>query len=134
MSALAATLSMKSDFVTVGLLFFRWRDWFDATNGVGRHSLKYTRNRLFARSCWQKPRNQRRFRSVASRHQRNGSVAGIDNVGAGWQDRTMTLSRITWAVVLFICLVGAVLLMIAGYRGYSVLAVAVGLAAALNLS
>ncbi len=46
----------------------------------------------------------------------------------------MTLSRITWAVVLFICLVGAVLLMIAGYRGYSVLAVAVGLAAALNLS
>ncbi len=45
----------------------------------------------------------------------------------------MTLSRITWAVVLFICLVGAALLMIAGYNGYSVLAVAVGLAAALNL-
>ncbi len=46
----------------------------------------------------------------------------------------MTLNRITWAVVVFICLVGAVLLMIAGYNGYSVLAVAVGLAAALNLS
>jgi hypothetical protein len=45
----------------------------------------------------------------------------------------MTLSRIAWLTTVGICLVGAVLLFIAGYQGYGLLAICVGAAAGLNL-
>ena len=45
----------------------------------------------------------------------------------------MTLSRIAWLSTVGICLVGAVLLFIAGYQGYGVLAIVVGGAAATNV-
>ena len=41
----------------------------------------------------------------------------------------MTLSRIAWLVTVGICLVGAILLFIAGYQGYGVLSIFVGAAA-----
>jgi uncharacterized membrane protein len=45
----------------------------------------------------------------------------------------VSLQRIAWAVTVGICLVGALLLFVAGYQGYGVLAIAVGAAAAINL-
>ena len=45
----------------------------------------------------------------------------------------MTLSRIAWLVTVGTCLVGAVLLFVAGYQGYGVLALFVGAAAAINV-
>ncbi len=45
----------------------------------------------------------------------------------------MSLNRIAWLVTVGVCLVGAVLLFVAGYQGYSALAIAVGAAAALNV-
>lgn len=45
----------------------------------------------------------------------------------------MSLSRIAWLVTVGVCLVGAVLLFVAGYQGYGALAIAVGAAAALNV-
>ena len=45
----------------------------------------------------------------------------------------MTLSRIAWLTTVGICLVGAVLLFIAGYQGYGLLAIVVGAAAAINV-
>jgi hypothetical protein len=54
-------------------------------------------------------------------------------VGAGWQDQLVSLNRIAWLVTVGICLVGAVMLFVAGYQGYGVLALAVGAAAGGNL-
>ena len=46
----------------------------------------------------------------------------------------MTLSRIAWLVTVGTCLIGAVLLFVAGYQGYGVLALFVGAAAAINVA
>ena len=45
----------------------------------------------------------------------------------------MPLSRIAWLVTVAACLVTAGFLLLAEYDGYAVLAVAVGLSAAINL-
>jgi hypothetical protein len=44
------------------------------------------------------------------------------------------LSRIAWLVTVGICLVTAVILFLSGYQGYGAVAIAIGLAAALNLT
>ncbi len=46
----------------------------------------------------------------------------------------MPLSRISWLVTVGICLVAALLLLLDGYYGYTLILLAVGAAAALNLS
>jgi hypothetical protein len=43
------------------------------------------------------------------------------------------LSRIAWLVTVFSCLIASVLLLISGYHGYSGVALAVGICAAINL-
>ena len=54
--------------------------------------------------------------------------------GPVWDDpAAMTLSRIAWLVTVGTCLIGAVLLFVAGYQGYGVLALFVGAAAAINV-
>ncbi len=45
----------------------------------------------------------------------------------------MRLERIAWTTVVVVCLVAALLLLLSGYKGYAGVAVAVGLAAAINL-
>ncbi len=45
----------------------------------------------------------------------------------------MSLGRIAWLTTVGICLVGAVLLFIAGYQGYGLLSLVVGGAAAINV-
>jgi hypothetical protein len=46
----------------------------------------------------------------------------------------MTLAQGSWLTVVLICLVGVILLAIAGYTGYSIVVGAVGLAGAVNLT
>ena len=46
----------------------------------------------------------------------------------------MPLSRIAWIVTVGICVIAAVLLLLNGYSGYSGVLLAVGLAAAVNLT
>jgi hypothetical protein len=43
------------------------------------------------------------------------------------------LSRIAWSVTVVVCVVTAFLLLLAEYRGYALLALAVGASAAINL-
>jgi hypothetical protein len=43
------------------------------------------------------------------------------------------LTRIAWLVTVAVCLLAAVLLLVASYQGYAALAVAVGASAAINL-
>lgn len=45
----------------------------------------------------------------------------------------MTLARLTWILVTAVCAIGSVLLFVAGYQGYGVLAIIIGLAAAINI-
>ncbi len=45
----------------------------------------------------------------------------------------MTFTRIAWIATVLVALVAAALLLLAGYTGYAGLAVAVALAAAINL-
>lgn len=45
----------------------------------------------------------------------------------------MPLWRIAWLVTVLACLVAAVILLLSGYLGYAGVAVAVGIAAAINL-
>ena len=45
----------------------------------------------------------------------------------------MTLARLTWILVTAACAIGAVLLFVAGYQGYGVLTIIIGLAAAINI-
>ena len=45
----------------------------------------------------------------------------------------MSLDRIAWIVTVAVCMVGAALLFVAGYQGYGLLAIAVGLAAGTNV-
>ncbi len=46
----------------------------------------------------------------------------------------MTLGKALWIVVVALCAVGTLLLALTGYSGYSVVAAAVGLSAAINLT
>ncbi|CAB4340637.1 unannotated protein [freshwater metagenome] len=46
----------------------------------------------------------------------------------------MPLARISWGIVVVICLIGVAVLLIAGYQGYAALSGAVGIAAAINLT
>ena len=46
----------------------------------------------------------------------------------------MDLARASWITVVAICVIAAVLLAINGYTGYAITLVAVGLAAAVNLT
>ena len=45
----------------------------------------------------------------------------------------MPLSRLAWLVTVGICLIAALVLLVSGYDGYAGVALAVGLAAAINL-
>jgi len=45
----------------------------------------------------------------------------------------MSLDRIAWIVTVAVCLLGSILLFIAGYQGYGALAIAVGAAAGTNI-
>jgi hypothetical protein len=45
----------------------------------------------------------------------------------------MSLQRIAWIVTVLACLVASLLLLVSGYQGYAAVALAVGLAAAINL-
>ncbi len=45
----------------------------------------------------------------------------------------MTLERASWLIVVAVCAAATVLLAISGYSGYSIVAAAVGAAAAVNL-
>jgi hypothetical protein len=44
------------------------------------------------------------------------------------------LTRMAWLVTVGICLIGAAMLFVAGYQGYGVLSICVGIAAAINLT
>ena len=46
----------------------------------------------------------------------------------------MPLSRISWLVTVGICMVAALLLLLDGYYGYTLILLAVGASAALNLT
>jgi uncharacterized membrane protein len=46
----------------------------------------------------------------------------------------MPLSRVAWLITVAACLVAALLLLLSGYLGYAGVLLAVGLAAAINLS
>ncbi len=46
----------------------------------------------------------------------------------------MSLQRISWLVTVGLCLVAALLLLVNGYSGYAAVLVAVGAAAAVNLT
>lgn len=46
----------------------------------------------------------------------------------------MSLSRIAWLSTVGLCLVIALILFLSGYQGYGIVTIAVGLAAALNLT
>ncbi len=56
------------------------------------------------------------------------------SVAAAWDDVAVQLTRIAWLVTVGICLVGALMLFLAGYQGYGVLAISVGIAAGINLT
>lgn len=45
----------------------------------------------------------------------------------------MPLSRIAWLTTVVLCLITGVLLLVAGYQGYAGVALAVAVAAAINL-
>jgi hypothetical protein len=45
----------------------------------------------------------------------------------------MSLSRLPWLLTVLACLITAVLLVLAHYRGYAAVAIAVGVSAAINL-
>ncbi len=46
----------------------------------------------------------------------------------------MPLSRVAWLITVVACLVAALLLLLSGYLGYAGVLLAVGLAAAINLT
>ncbi|HEY8641040.1 MAG TPA: hypothetical protein VIL53_11090 [Solirubrobacterales bacterium] len=45
----------------------------------------------------------------------------------------MSLARVSWLIVVAVCLIAVVLLGLGGYTGYSITVGAVGIAAAVNL-
>lgn len=58
-----------------------------------------------------------------------GLGSGIKSKIAG-----VTVGKASWIVVVALCAVGTLLLALTGYSGYSVVAAAVGLSAAINLT
>ena len=54
-------------------------------------------------------------------------------VGPGCHHWPVSLARLTWLLVTATCAIGAVLLFVAGYQGYGVLAIVIGLAASINI-
>jgi hypothetical protein len=46
----------------------------------------------------------------------------------------MPATKVSWIVTVCVCLVGAIVLAVDGYTGYAIMALAVGGAAAVNLS
>jgi hypothetical protein len=46
----------------------------------------------------------------------------------------VTLAKASWITVVVVCAIAALLLALNGYTGYSITAIAVGLAAAVNLT
>jgi hypothetical protein len=46
----------------------------------------------------------------------------------------MSLAQGSWLTVVVVCVIAAILLVVAGYTGYSVVVGAVGLSAAVNLA
>lgn len=45
----------------------------------------------------------------------------------------MSLARASWLTIVIICAIAALILMLQGYTGYSIVLAAVGLSAAVNL-
>lgn len=54
-------------------------------------------------------------------------------VSPGCDHSSVSLARLTWILVTAACAIGAVLLFLAGYQGYGVLAIIIGIAAAINI-
>jgi hypothetical protein len=48
--------------------------------------------------------------------------------------RAVSLARIAWLTVVAVCLIGAMLLFVAGYQGYAGVTLAVAASAAINLA
>jgi len=48
-------------------------------------------------------------------------------------NRAVDLERFAWLTTVAACVIGAVLLLVAGYSGYAAVALAVGLSAGINL-
>ena len=46
----------------------------------------------------------------------------------------VTLGKASWIIVVALCAIGALLLALTGYSGYSIVAGAVGISAAINLT
>lgn len=61
------------------------------------------------------------------------AVAAKHGVGRGCHHCRVSLARLTWLLVTATCAIGAVLLFVAGYQGYGVLAIVIGLAASINV-
>jgi hypothetical protein len=57
-----------------------------------------------------------------------------ERVGHPRQNSRVPLARISWLVTVGICLIAALLLLLEGYYGYSGVLLAVGAAAAVNLT
>jgi hypothetical protein len=49
------------------------------------------------------------------------------------ENKRVPLSRIAWLITVLACLLTGVLLLVAGYRGYAAVSVAVAVSAAINL-
>jgi hypothetical protein len=70
-------------------------------------------------------------------HPATTSGDGIDATGIGDREQNtaaMTFARAAWIVTVLICIVSAVALLASGYQGYAAVLVAVGAAAAINLT
>jgi hypothetical protein len=64
-----------------------------------------------------------------------GVSAGFaSTVVAAWDDRPVNIRRVSWIVTVGVCLLIGLLLLVSGYQGYAAVALAVGAAAALNLT
>jgi len=63
------------------------------------------------------------------------TAAGEDAaVIAPWDHTGVRVSRIPWLVTVLICLLAALLLLVSHYQGYAAVVLAVGAAAAINLT
>ena len=63
-------------------------------------------------------------------------LSAATGLGSGIRSKiaVVTLGKASWIVVVALCVVGAVLLALTGYSGYSIVAGAVGISAAINLT
>lgn len=61
-------------------------------------------------------------------------MAPLDRLGVRFNDRRMPpLARLAWLVTVGICVITALILLLSGYTGYAGVALAVGIAALINL-